>query len=550
MKQRMLVVLGLMVGCSAAAGEEEPGAAKPAQSPAPNVDASDAPDASATAEGGTKKPGPPPLTGKPTDEQLTEKYGVFVSTKGSADGSGTREKPLSSIRDAIARAKEDSRRVYVCEGTYLESLILESGISVVGGFDCTSFTWRLGSGKSRLEAPTSPAVRASGIAAATRFDGFDVVAPDGSEASPSSIGLIADQSPALTVVSSKFTSGKGLSGADGVEGVQLLQGGTPAANGFGGDGPRRLDPGRAGTAGGLLPVPPEHPVKEPAAAGGTSVCQGAPGHDGEAGGAGDVGGSFTCKRASASSWKYAPMATIPLFYGGSASGLENPAVAAQIRSGAPGAPGAGTGGQQGGTLTPAGYITADGIPGGDGSIGHGGSGGSRHLSRPADGLACSEAEAGFGWTAASGGGGGAGGCPGLAGTPGKGGGASIGVLVIASDGLAISDTEIIAGTAGDGGKGTLGSEPTPGGAPGNGGNGYANAGSSGGAGGRAGLSGHGGGGPSYGLAFTGGSPKLTATAPKAGTGGAGRPAESKTMLGTVVSLPASKAGAAEDVHSF
>ena len=78
---------------------------------------------------GDGRPAEPPAPPAKAEE-VTEQYGVFVAKDGAAENPGTRKSPLASITEGIAKAKADKKgRVYVCEGTYLESLELESGVS-------------------------------------------------------------------------------------------------------------------------------------------------------------------------------------------------------------------------------------------------------------------------------------------------------------------------------------------------------------------------------------------------------------------------------------
>ena len=68
----------------------------------------------------------PPLVGSPSVDELTEKFGVFVATTGSADGDGTRAKPFATIAAGIERVKDLKLRVYVCSGVYKEAITLVS----------------------------------------------------------------------------------------------------------------------------------------------------------------------------------------------------------------------------------------------------------------------------------------------------------------------------------------------------------------------------------------------------------------------------------------
>ncbi len=523
MKRWSVTLVGLMAGCGAF-GAEEPA---PTDNVAPATPGS--PDGAAPVnDPGASQPAPPPLKGTPADDEITEKFGIFVSPSGVAGAPGTRAKPLADIHEAIERAKVNERRVYVCEGTYKEALTLASGVSVIGGFDCATVTWKVGPAKSRLEAPTSPAVRAADLGKATRLEGFEVLAPAGTVDRPNSIALFAERSPALTIARSKLVGGKAADGAAGTDGVPLSPGGAAAKPGFTGDGPRMLysKPFR------------EYPPSPLAAAGGTSSCGGG------SGGAGDRAGTFTCSEftttvgGSTTTWRRWEPSTHLI------GSPVNPGTPAETRAGTPGADRASGGSVGSGHFAPEGYRPGDGSAGANGDPGAGGSGGTA----PGPGSACSNL--GMTWALPSGGGGGAGGCPGIAGTPGKGGGASVGLFLVASEGLTIDHSEILAGAAGAGGKGSFPSSPSLGTAPGAPGGPAVSAAQPGGAGGRGGISGSGAGGPSIGIAHTGGAPKLVETTPKAGTGGAGVAEESRVIFGATATLPASPAGETKDVHPF
>ena len=65
-------------------------------------------------------------------------FAIFVSATGNDANEGTKEKPLQTIGAALAKGKA---RVYVCEGTYAEHVKVTSGISLVGGFACSGWTY-------------------------------------------------------------------------------------------------------------------------------------------------------------------------------------------------------------------------------------------------------------------------------------------------------------------------------------------------------------------------------------------------------------------------
>lgn len=474
---------------------------------------------------------PRELVGSPSVDELTEKYGVFVTTTGAADGDGTRARPFATIGAAIERVKDLKLRVYVCSGTYKESITLVSGVSVVGGLGCESGTWRTGGARARIESPVSPAVRARDIALGTRFEGFDVTVPAGDATSQSSIAFIAERASKLSIVSSKLAAAKAFGGTDGADGVQLALG----ASAKGSDG--------LPFVGAFVPSPSI--LKRPGQPGGIGSCLGGAGHDGENGTAGGNGASVSCEEVTDFITGKVIEAWVPY----NAFGVVYDRSDAVARSGAVGAAGQdGESARTLGALSADGYVPANGMAGADGSPGKGGSGGNGGTSIA--GQHCPTVP-GAGAYCVAGPGGGAGGCPGLAGTPGTGGGASIAALLFASPGLTFTASELVSADGGNGGMGAFGSEPTAGGAPGAAKNG-APAGSPGGAGGRAGFSGNGAGGPSAAIAHTGGAPVIAPdTKTAAGAGGKGVSERSRPdSIGNVVTIPASADGTSKAVFDF
>ncbi len=479
----------------------------------------------------------PPIQGTSgvDENEITESYGVFVSPQGAQDGDGTRTKPLPTIAAGLERAVAEKKRLYVCAGTFKEAVKVVNGIPIVGGLDCTRADWKPSGGRTRIESPTSPALVAEAIDKDTRIEALEVIAPDGTDAAPTSIGLHAKNANKLLVVKSKIVAGKGKDGADGTDGPQLTLG----ASAKGGNSLPQESHDPSAYAVGL--------IYRDGAAGGVGSCTGAPGIEaGGAGGAGGKGGSYDTEAQSPPgglSGQYfvlycRPAGAICVRDWKPTAGVSNTAAV-----GTPGTDGASA--PAGGSLNADGYTPADGTAGTNGASGAGGSGG---MGGSLSGYAGAARQWGYG---ATGPGGGAGGCPGLAGTPGKGGGASIGALLFASKGIAFDATEIAASAGGAGGKGAFGSSPTPGGAAGTK-SGSAGSASAGGAGGRSGVSGSGAGGPSYGIAATQGDATLAnGSVAKAGPPGAGVSELTTTdAVGNAKTIPASVAGEAKDELSF
>lgn len=506
------VSLSSLVACSGAPDAPAPLGA-PSASPSGNSsNPGNTPNEPGSADGGSVSPGKPaePPAPPPKADEITEQYGIFVSKDGVAEAAGTRQAPLASITEAIAKAKAAKKRVFVCEGTYEESLALENGVSIVAGLDCSVPTaWKLTDKHSSVKSPTSPALKATGITTPTRVDNLDIEAPDATEASGSSIGALVVDSNALTFSKSTIKAGVGMKGEDGVEAEQLyiqsdmLPGLAVSAQPTG---------AIAGHVGGL---------------GAAATCYRPSGgvFSKSVGGIGGYSGLYT----------FTGGAWIPVRYNGRfefAAQGENPGAGLNLVEGTPGVS------SSGGGYGPSGFTAGDGTAGTSGGAGIPGRGG--------NGAAPKAASGNGNWWGSSGGGGGAAGCPGLAGTAGKGGGASLGVLAVRSP-VRFDNTTVIAAAGGAGGSGTFGSASvagTPGAddttqvilldhsTPGS-------------RGGNSGISGNGAGGPSIGIAHVGAAPILTQSNTQSATGGAGISA--RTQGGK--NLPASPSGESAGVKA-
>lgn len=516
MHSRILLGVGLLGLCGCGIFGSD------ASEPAPVAATPDRP--VVTEDGGLPEGAPPPAVGTPAINELTNEFGVFVSATAAASGDGTIDHPFATISAGIERVKDLKLRVYVCAGTYKESLTLVNAVSVIGALSCDGGVWKTGGARVVLQAPTSPAIRAKDIALATRLEGFDVTAPAGTAMSPNSIALIAENATTLTVANTRLTSAKAFDGSDGIDGTPLSLGATANGhNGVASGGPYSL-------------APPAFTIPyQTGAAGGLGACGGAPGHDGANGGSGGNGATQKCQGNINGACVWVVV-----------SGYNR--TDAVVQPSGPGAAGNdGASASMLGAFSAAdGYAPAGGTAGSDGVPGKAGTGGNGGPEWSTAGNAA--ADNGRYRIGASGPGGGAGGCPGLAGTPGAGGGASIAALAFASPGLTLTAVDLTAGDGGRGGKGTFGSLPQPGATPGTAPTGTTAA-TGGSSGGRAGFAGNGTGGPSAALAFTGGAVVVAPdTHTTAGTAGAGVPA--RVNATTNVTIPASASGPAMPLLQF
>ncbi len=121
--------------------------------------------------------------------ELTNRLGVFVAPSGAENADGSLEHPLARIQAGIDLAKTSGKRLYVCSGTYREAIVVADAVSIIGGLDCIGTGWRLGGARSRIEAPSSPAILANDILTPTRLDSLEAFAPNATAPSGSTISV-------------------------------------------------------------------------------------------------------------------------------------------------------------------------------------------------------------------------------------------------------------------------------------------------------------------------------------------------------------------------
>jgi hypothetical protein len=340
--------------------------------------------------------------------------GVFVAPAplGTAAGLGTMASPLLTVGAGITKALTGKKRVYVCLGTYGETVSLTSsadGLTVYGGLDCANGWKYVGSGGATATVLATPLGTAAPATALTvtgpmtsgvAFEDVGFTSLDGVNPGDSSVAVFATTSAKLSLTRGTVTAGKGIAGSPG--------GTTVNWSGVAQGGGRPADADTGGTGGSNLCVDQT-----------TSM--------------GGSGGS---------------QVSLGMWTDGS-PGSSQPAVSSPAQNegnGAAGTTGAGGGIQtqvgiaaiSSGTVSAAGWML--GGPGASGTNGHPGQGGG-----------------GGGGTAgtAAGGGGGSGGCGGGAGAGGTSGGSSIAVLSFEAA-VSLTAATVVASAAGGGGAGGIG----------------------------------------------------------------------------------------------
>jgi hypothetical protein len=413
-----------------------------------------------------------PTTAEPKDEAcvIDESLGVFVSPSGSATGAGTRATPLRSIDAGITLALGEAdggppKRVYVCGGTFDETIAVDAtrdGVQLFGGLRCTDWKY---TGERTALAPSSPGIALTLTAlTGAMFVDFEVDAQSAPRMPPATTSAAGASSVAVL--------------ANGARGVEFRRAKIVAGD---------AQPG----AGGALT-----PLTFPSLA----DLQGNAG----SGGTGGAAKAFTCpgdlvtlvttggKGGNAPAGQGDP--GLPALGGG----LGGTTLDCLTNTGGQGGMSAGTSVDGDGAATLGVLVTggvwrpSSGLQGSAGAPGQGGGGGGAIVP-------------------GGGGSGGAGGCGGAGGGGGGGGGASVAVIAFDA-GLSFTGSTLVSGAGGNGGRGVSGQPGQPQG--GNGGLPDSSGGCQGGRGGGGGSGGGGGGGAagvSVGVLYKGTTPALDTT---------------------------------------
>jgi len=408
--------------------------------------------------------------------------GIFVSPTGNDSNDGTPSSPLATINAAIDRAASSPAPIFICSGTFDESVVVtDDDIALHGGFACPTggSPWVYDEDERPLISPTDPgyALQVTDVSGLTLSD-IELRSAHATAAGASSIAVFVSGSDAVTLTRVHITAGDGANGASamtpvsnhtsmnqGGQNAMLLEGGGPTPCEC---GDQTTSVGAVGGDGGVTPT-----------GGGT----GTPSNLG--GGQGSTFEQCRDNNTNGANGGNAPNRT--------------EADGADVL----------------GTLASLGWTPAAGTAGLTGTPGQGGGGGG-------------------GLVAGGGGGGACGGCGGTGGGAGKGGGASIGLVAVMSN-VTLVASFITTGDAGRGGDGIAGELGQGGGVKGNG-VGSACDGGNGGKGGNGGAGGGGAGGISVGVLHTGDSTvtaDVTFELGTAGPAGSGGGADNDGIAGVV-----------------
>lgn len=441
---------------------------------------------------------------------------VFVSTSGFDDAEGSIKKPVQSLAKAVELATAGGRAVYVCNGTYRENLVVETPVSIFGGYDC-SRGWRRTKDWAVLQAGVGVPLVVKDVDGKVHLERLSFRAPSGLSDGQSSQAAAVLNSSDVTLTQVELKTGSGAAGADGISGNNAPQTSPKiSAQGDPGATVECLTPDEGGL--------PDYPCDRYAKGGSSATITLTCGSTVLRGGPGGVGGNVWLAKGKPA-----------CFQGGSDAG--DAGLAGQFHTGdgkwkdftlaeagmngADGTDGSGAALGFGSLLDGLYSATNKGVDGESGRPGFPGRGGTGGYSSANSGDVCrSDYRTGSG-----GGQGGLGGCPGGRGTGGGAGGGAVG-LVVVNSAVKIAFARFVVGDGGDGGHGAGGGIGQSGGSGGPGGDAYSNtyrgaAGQPGGRGGAGGDGGPGGGGPSVAVLFTGAMPEVSEAVFELGAPGVG-----------------------------
>ena len=405
---------------------------------------------------------------------VVDGFGVFVDATSGADRNpGTKAQPVQTIGAALGKLG-GKPRVYVCEGTYAESVKLTAAVSVYGGFACGGWTY---SGTKAKVAPTAVgyALVIDKVSDVVMVEDVSFSALAGTDASPSSIAAFANGSPQVTLRRVELVAGKGFAGKSQAKAADgALMTAMPTAGTLNGN---------AGSS---------------SVGGFAQLCTCVGGGTSKGGGGGNIGGDGNNGETAqtvvepAGATGAGQTGTQCAVSGSGTRGSDAPNAAAALRA------------MKSGVLTETGWAPELGQNGTAASAGQGGGGG--------------------GGAGGGGGGGACGGCGGSAGQGGGGGGASVALLALQSP-VTLAQCVLTTSDAGEGGAGGAGGAGLAGGTKGARG-GAACDGGNGGKGGNGGAGGGGAGGLSVGVLYKGTKPAIDAAITTGAKGSAGTGAAS------------------------
>lgn len=183
----------------------------------------------------------PELDPKDSAPCVVNDYGVFVAPNGKADAPGTREAPVNSVANALKKLG-NKPRIYVCKGSYPETIELSVPVAVYGGFTCDSWAYSGDKASFNAAKPGDYALRVRGVSAEVTLADLQLTAMPGDATNRSSIAAFVSDSPKVILRRVALVAGAGHAGDDGTEGTtgvptpSDLNGNPPLPQSGGGNG--------------------------------------------------------------------------------------------------------------------------------------------------------------------------------------------------------------------------------------------------------------------------------------------------------------------------
>lgn len=401
---------------------------------------------------------------------------IYVSASNGTDlpGAGMNPgDPCQTITWGLMRTFETGRsQIHVADGVYTESIALNDGVDLLGGYDPDDWIRRVSPVSSTvIRSSSSKTVVLQNAAQPSEISGITLHGADAAAGTSSYAVYLRNNTGIITLTNNTIFAGHGgdglrgsdrAAGAVGSAGQQGLDASEPFSTRSGGSGGASSCGTSGGDGGGSVP-PAIYPNQSSAEDGDDGV--------GLSGGSGGDGG-------------YDAKGVQP------GNGPQEGSSGDDGGAGIPGTGGSGAINADGSVISGE-WVAASGLAGAAGTAGSGGGGGGSGGGVEDNGSGSA--------SGGTGGGGGAGGCAGAGGSAGEGGGGSFCVFVDGGAAPSIAGNVFHLGHGGDGGDGGAGGAGGIGGVGGTGGEGAKlasskNFGGDGGAGGNGGAGGGGGGG--------------------------------------------------------
>jgi len=145
---------------------------------------------------------------------ITATDSLFVSMGGTdKPGYGTMEKPYATVGYAASKLGKNTA-IYVCNGTYSDTIVLDAAVSVYGGLTCAAGTWTyVATTFSTITGKTpSYAIEINAGSATVDVEDLQFVGLDAVVAGGSSVAVWVNETPSVTLVNVHGTGGAGRTG--------------------------------------------------------------------------------------------------------------------------------------------------------------------------------------------------------------------------------------------------------------------------------------------------------------------------------------------------